>query len=57
VLGLAFNAIATSWWVGYVLLLDRIGEWIRRIEIRRVIENLSGAALVALGIRLAVERR
>jgi threonine/homoserine/homoserine lactone efflux protein len=56
-LGVFFNVIATSWWVGYVVLLERTSRWLRRSSVRRNIERLSGAVLVALGIRVAFERR
>lgn len=56
-LGLLFNAIATSWWIGYVFLLDRVSEWLRRPVVHRVIENVTGTVLVGLGIRVACERR
>jgi threonine/homoserine/homoserine lactone efflux protein len=56
-LGLLFNAIATSWWIAYVLLLDRVSGWFRRRRVRAAMERVTGAVLVALGIRLAVEKR
>jgi threonine/homoserine/homoserine lactone efflux protein len=56
-LGVLFNVIATTWWIGYVFLLDRASEWLRRSTVRRVIENVTGAVLVALGVRVAFERR
>jgi threonine/homoserine/homoserine lactone efflux protein len=56
-LGLLFNAIATSWWIGYVLFVDRLSGWFRRSRVRTALEGATGALLVALGIRLAVEKR
>jgi threonine/homoserine/homoserine lactone efflux protein len=56
-LGVLFNVIATSWWIVYVLLLERASLWLRRSTARRIIENATGAVLVALGIRVAIERR
>jgi threonine/homoserine/homoserine lactone efflux protein len=56
-LGLLFNAIATSWWIAYVFFLDRVSGWLRRARVRAAMERVTGAVLVALGIRLAVERR
>jgi len=56
-LGVLFNILATSWWIGYVPLLDRVSERLRRSNVRRFLENLTGAVLVALGVRLAFERR
>ena len=56
-LGVLFNAIATTWWIGYVLILERAAEWLRRPTLRRVVENVSGTILIALGLRVLVERR
>jgi threonine/homoserine/homoserine lactone efflux protein len=39
--------------VGIVLLADRIRPWLSRAEIRRRMERVLGAVLVALGIELA----
>ena len=57
VLGILFNVIATSWWIGYVLVMDRVAVWFRRGAVRRAFERVSGAVLIALGVRLAIERR
>ena len=56
-LGVLFNAIATSWWIGYVLILDHVAGWLRRSSVRTFIENVTGTVLVALGLRVAIERR
>jgi threonine/homoserine/homoserine lactone efflux protein len=56
-LGALFNAIATSWWIGYVFVLDRVSEWLRRSAVRRIIEQVTGLVLVSLGLRVAIERR
>jgi threonine/homoserine/homoserine lactone efflux protein len=56
-LGVLFNVIATTWWIGYVLIVDRAAQWLRRPTIRRIIERVTGAALIALGLRVAFERR
>jgi threonine/homoserine/homoserine lactone efflux protein len=55
-LGLLFNAMASSWWVAYVLALGRISAWLDRPAVRRTIERATGVVLVALGVRLAVQR-
>jgi threonine/homoserine/homoserine lactone efflux protein len=52
-----FNVIATSWWIVYVLLLEQVSLWLRRSTVRRIIENATGAVLVPIGIRVAIERR
>ncbi|MDQ4024583.1 MAG: LysE family translocator [Actinomycetota bacterium] len=56
-LGVAFNAIATTWWIGYVLLVDRVAGWFRRPTVRTAVETVTGAILVGVGVRLALERR
>lgn len=56
-LGLLFNVIATSWWIGYVLSIERLSGWFRRPRVQTALEGATGALLVALGIRLAAERR
>ena len=55
-LGLLFNGLASSWWVAYVLALGRISAWLDRPAVLRSIERVTGAVLVALGVRLAVQR-
>jgi threonine/homoserine/homoserine lactone efflux protein len=47
----------TVWCVGIVLLADRARPLLQRITIRRRIERLLGAVLVALGIELAIDTR
>jgi threonine/homoserine/homoserine lactone efflux protein len=47
--------VDTVWYLLIVALLSRIMRWLRRSEIRRRLERISGAVLIALGIRLAVE--
>ena len=47
----------TVWCVGIVLLADRARPLLQRVTIRRRIERLLGAVLVALGIELAIDTR
>lgn len=55
VLAALWVAVDTVWYLGVVVALSRILRWLKRSEIRRRLERLSGAVLIALGIRLAVE--
>lgn len=55
-LGILFNVIATSWWIGYVFVLDRLGAWLRSAPIRRIVETATGAVLIGLGLRVGLER-
>jgi len=55
--GLLFVMLTLSWLAGYAVVLSRAGELIRRRSIWRTVEALTGAALVALGLRLASSAR
>ena len=56
-LGLVFCALTLVWLSAYAVVVDRAGRWLRRPSIRRAIDAVTGAVLVALGLRLAGERR
>ena len=47
----------TVWCLGIVLLADRARPLLQRVAIRRRIERVLGAVLVALGIELAIDTR
>jgi threonine/homoserine/homoserine lactone efflux protein len=51
--GLVFCALTLGW----LSLVARLGSVLRRTRVRRVVDVVTGAALVALGLRLAGERR
>ena len=50
-------AASLLWLAGYALVVARIGNLLRGGPIRRWLDGLTGAALIALGIRLAAEER
>jgi threonine/homoserine/homoserine lactone efflux protein len=56
-LGLLFSAMTLLWLAGYALVIARIGHILRGGMFRRMLDGLTGAALVALGLRLATEQR
>jgi threonine/homoserine/homoserine lactone efflux protein len=56
-LGLVFAALTFSWLALYAVVLATAGDVLRRPRIRRAIEGVTGAVLVALGLRLAAEHR
>jgi threonine/homoserine/homoserine lactone efflux protein len=56
-LGLLFNAIGVAWLLVFALLAARGGDVLRRPAVRRALDRVSGAVLIALGARLAFERR
>ena len=51
--GLLFVVLTLLWLTGYAVVLSRAGDLIRRRSIWRTVEAVTGAALVALGLRLA----
>jgi threonine/homoserine/homoserine lactone efflux protein len=55
--GLLFCALTWLWLALYAVALERLGATLRRPRVRRAIEALTGAVLVALGLRLAAEPR
>lgn len=55
-LGSLFIMIATAWWIGYILLLDRLSRWLYRPRVRSLLEVVSGAALLLIGLRLALQQ-
>jgi threonine/homoserine/homoserine lactone efflux protein len=57
VLGLLFCAMTFVWLVAYGTVVAKAGDVLRRPRIRRVLEGLTGAVLLAFGVRLATEQR
>ena len=56
-LGLLFCLMTLGWLAVYAAVVAKAGDILRRLGVRRVIEALTGLALLALGARLALERR
>jgi threonine/homoserine/homoserine lactone efflux protein len=56
-LGLVFCTLTLVWLTAYAVAVARAGDFLRRPSVRRAMEALTGAVLVALGVRLATERR
>ena len=56
-LGLVFCTMTLAWLTAYAFAVARAGNFLRRPKIRRALDAITGAALVALGLRLAAERR
>ncbi len=54
--GLLFCSLTLVWLSLYAVVVARAGDFLRRARIRRTLEGLTGAVLVALGLRLAAER-
>jgi threonine/homoserine/homoserine lactone efflux protein len=56
-LGLVLCLLTLVWLSLYAVVVARVGDVLRRSTARRVLDAITGAVLVALGIRLAFERR
>jgi threonine/homoserine/homoserine lactone efflux protein len=56
-LGVLFCCLTLTWLSAYAVVVARAGDVLRRPAIRRVIDAVTGAVLVALGLRLASDRR
>ena len=52
-LGIVFCLMTLVWLVGYGAFVAKAGDVLRRPRIRRGMEGLSGAVLIAFGVRLA----
>jgi threonine/homoserine/homoserine lactone efflux protein len=55
--GLLFACLTWLWLALYATAVDRLGNVLHRTGVRRAIEAVTGAVLVALGVRLATEPR
>ena len=56
-LGLVFCAMTLAWLSAYALAVDRASRVLRRPAVRRTLDAVTGITLVALGLRVATERR
>jgi threonine/homoserine/homoserine lactone efflux protein len=56
-LGLVFCLMTLVWLSAYALVVAKAGDFLRRPRIRRAVDALVGAVLIAFGLRLATERR
>lgn len=56
-LGLLFCSMTLVWLTGYAVAAAKAGDVLRRPRIRQALDALTGAVLVALGLRLATEHR
>jgi len=55
-LGLVFCLMTLVWLTAYGLAVAKAGDVLRRPRIRRILDAVTGAVLVAFGLRLAAER-
>jgi threonine/homoserine/homoserine lactone efflux protein len=56
-LGLLFCLLTLVQLTWYSLAVAKAGDFLRRERIRRVMDGITGAVLVGLGVRLAAEHR
>jgi threonine/homoserine/homoserine lactone efflux protein len=56
-LGVLFAALTVVWLSAYAVVVARAGDALRRPAVRRALDAATGLVLVALGLRLATERR
>ncbi len=56
-LGLAFCSLTLAWLTAYAVVVAKAGDVLRRERVRRTLDAVTGAVLVAFGVRLAAERR
>jgi threonine/homoserine/homoserine lactone efflux protein len=56
-LGLVFCSMTFAWLTGYSFAVARAGDFLRRSRVRTWLDRVTGAVLVAFGIRLAAETR
>jgi threonine/homoserine/homoserine lactone efflux protein len=56
-LGLLFCTLTLVWLSAYAFAVARAGDVLRRTGIRRAVDAVTGALLVAFGLRLATDRR
>ncbi|TWT14818.1 LysE family translocator [Reyranella sp. CPCC 100927] len=57
ILGLVFSAMTFVWLLVYATAVARAGAFLRRRRVRQILDGLTGAVLVGLGLRLAAEQR
>ena len=56
-LGVVFCTLTLAWLSAYAVVVARVGHLLGRPVVRRVLDAVTGAVLVAFGLRLATERR
>jgi threonine/homoserine/homoserine lactone efflux protein len=56
-LGVVFNVLGVIWLVSFALVVARSRSVLSRPRVRRIQERITGTVLVALGTRVALDRR
>jgi threonine/homoserine/homoserine lactone efflux protein len=55
--GFIFALMTLTWLTAYAVVVAKLGEVLRRRRVRRMLEALTGSALIGLGVRVAAEHR
>jgi threonine/homoserine/homoserine lactone efflux protein len=55
-LGLVFCSLTLVWLTAYASAVAKAGDLLRRPRIRRILEGLTGIALIGLGLRIASQK-
>jgi threonine/homoserine/homoserine lactone efflux protein len=55
-LGFLFASMGLVWLSFYAVVVERVGDFLRRSGVRRILDAVVGVVLVAFGARLATER-
>jgi threonine/homoserine/homoserine lactone efflux protein len=56
-LGLVFCSMTFGWLTGYAFVVARAGDFLRRSRVRAWLDRVTGAVLIAFGLRIATETR
>ncbi|GAA4029300.1 LysE family translocator [Allokutzneria multivorans] len=55
VLAAVFLALAVAWWTVFSVLIGKLGRFLSHPKVKLTLERLTGAVLVALGLRVALD--
>jgi threonine/homoserine/homoserine lactone efflux protein len=55
--GCIFALMTLTWLTAYSVVVAKLGEVLRRRRVRRILEALTGSALIGLGVRVAAEQQ
>ncbi|HEY3006789.1 MAG TPA: LysE family translocator [Micromonosporaceae bacterium] len=54
---LLFEGLASAWYLVYIALIHRLHTFIARPAVRRTLSRLTGATLIGMGVKLALDKR
>jgi threonine/homoserine/homoserine lactone efflux protein len=57
ILGPVFVALTVLWLATYTLVAARAAETLKRARVRAMLDRVTGAVLIAIGLRVAAEHR